>query len=428
MVGDMDADALAEPPTLRHPPGAARRTRWTSRSTRPPIPRPDAPLEDILLDLIGSPNIASRRWVWQQYDHQVQLNTVIVPGRRRRAAAHQEDRRRHRGVHRRQRPPDLPRPLSGRQGGGGRGGPQRLLRGRQAHRHHQLPQLRQSRQRAHRLPAGPGHRGHGRGLRGPRHAGHLGQRLALQRELRAAHLPDGGRGDARPHGRRRPPTAPSAFKDEGDVVYLLGDAAPALDGSEYQKRWFGGPKGRPAGRIPDVDLAAEVALQALVREAIAARLLRSRPRLLRRRPGRGAGRVLPGRAASGPRHLDGVPGLGARLGPPWPGAARRARGSWPLAEPCDLALVRRGAHAGGRARWQPTTPRAAGGARARRRRHRCPRWARRRRRTGRDVEALGQRLACAAGRRLCEDVYESALPRSHGGMMRDSVAGRLTPR
>jgi phosphoribosylformylglycinamidine synthase len=66
-----------------------------------------------------------------------------------------------------------------------------------------------------------------------------------------------------------------SFKDEGDVVYLLGDAIPVLDGSEYQKRWYGGARGRPVGRIPDVDLDAEVALQGLVRRAIGARLLRS---------------------------------------------------------------------------------------------------------------------------------------------------------
>jgi phosphoribosylformylglycinamidine synthase len=59
------------------------------------------------------------------------------------------------------------------------------------------------------------------------------------------------------------------------VVFLLGDAAPVLDGSEYQKRWYGGEARRPAGRIPDVDLDAEVALQGALRAAIAAGLLRS---------------------------------------------------------------------------------------------------------------------------------------------------------
>jgi phosphoribosylformylglycinamidine synthase subunit PurL len=33
-----------------------------------------------LKSLLGSPNICSKRWVWQQYDHMVQTNTVDAPG------------------------------------------------------------------------------------------------------------------------------------------------------------------------------------------------------------------------------------------------------------------------------------------------------------------------------------------------------------
>jgi phosphoribosylformylglycinamidine synthase II len=35
----------------------------------------------VLVALVGSPNLASRRWVYQQYDHHVQTNTVAGPGR-----------------------------------------------------------------------------------------------------------------------------------------------------------------------------------------------------------------------------------------------------------------------------------------------------------------------------------------------------------
>ncbi len=35
---------------------------------------------DILLQLLASPTIASKQWVYRQYDHQVQNNTVILPG------------------------------------------------------------------------------------------------------------------------------------------------------------------------------------------------------------------------------------------------------------------------------------------------------------------------------------------------------------
>jgi len=62
-----------------------------------------------------------------------------------------------------------------------------------------------------------------------------------------------------------------AFKDEGDVVVLLGPPAGFVDGSEYQKVHFG----KVEGRVPDVDLAFEARLQAAVREAVARRLLKS---------------------------------------------------------------------------------------------------------------------------------------------------------
>jgi phosphoribosylformylglycinamidine synthase len=35
---------------------------------------------DILLTLLDTPTIASKRWVYRQYDHQVQNNTVLMPG------------------------------------------------------------------------------------------------------------------------------------------------------------------------------------------------------------------------------------------------------------------------------------------------------------------------------------------------------------
>ena len=44
------------------------------------VPLPEATPGEILLDLLGSPNIASRRPVHRQYDNQVQTNTVAGPG------------------------------------------------------------------------------------------------------------------------------------------------------------------------------------------------------------------------------------------------------------------------------------------------------------------------------------------------------------
>ncbi len=54
--------------------------------TKPPapldpesVPAPND-LGAVLLKLLGSPDMCSRRWVWEQYDHLVQGNTVVRPG------------------------------------------------------------------------------------------------------------------------------------------------------------------------------------------------------------------------------------------------------------------------------------------------------------------------------------------------------------
>ena len=44
------------------------------------LPLPDATPSEVLLRLLASPNIASKRAVFRQYDHQVQNNTVVPPG------------------------------------------------------------------------------------------------------------------------------------------------------------------------------------------------------------------------------------------------------------------------------------------------------------------------------------------------------------
>ena len=44
-----------------------------------PDVRPDG-AEDVLLRLLGSPNVASKRWVFEQYDTMVRTNTMVGPG------------------------------------------------------------------------------------------------------------------------------------------------------------------------------------------------------------------------------------------------------------------------------------------------------------------------------------------------------------
>ncbi len=43
------------------------------------VEAPDA-LDDALLKILGAPDMCSRRWVWEQYDHIIQGNTLVRPG------------------------------------------------------------------------------------------------------------------------------------------------------------------------------------------------------------------------------------------------------------------------------------------------------------------------------------------------------------
>ena len=69
---------LASLPDLAAP-GAGSGERGAGEgdpTARSPLPAP----RSLLLALLSGPNIASKRWVWRQYDHQVLTNTVLGPG------------------------------------------------------------------------------------------------------------------------------------------------------------------------------------------------------------------------------------------------------------------------------------------------------------------------------------------------------------
>jgi len=79
IVAEVEAKTLATPPVYYLPaeePAYYREARSADLS-RLPIPED---LSAVLRDLLSSPNIASAEWVYQQYDHMVQTNTVVTPG------------------------------------------------------------------------------------------------------------------------------------------------------------------------------------------------------------------------------------------------------------------------------------------------------------------------------------------------------------
>jgi phosphoribosylformylglycinamidine synthase len=94
VVAEVPASALAEDTPVNHhellsePPADILR-HWQWREADLPeatasgiTPQGGSPRSwgRVLLDLLDDPTIASKRWVWRQYDHQVQANTVLPPG------------------------------------------------------------------------------------------------------------------------------------------------------------------------------------------------------------------------------------------------------------------------------------------------------------------------------------------------------------
>jgi phosphoribosylformylglycinamidine synthase len=94
VAAELPASALADDTPINHhtlltdPPAEIQEHwRWSEAQLPPAEPDGITPAgqerlswEAVLLALLDDPTIASKRWVWRQYDHQVQANTVVPPG------------------------------------------------------------------------------------------------------------------------------------------------------------------------------------------------------------------------------------------------------------------------------------------------------------------------------------------------------------
>jgi phosphoribosylformylglycinamidine synthase len=94
VAAELPASALADDTpinhhTLLHEPPAEIQEHWRWSEAQLPPAEPDGitpagqerlSWDAVLLALLDDPTIASKRWVWRQYDHQVQANTVVPPG------------------------------------------------------------------------------------------------------------------------------------------------------------------------------------------------------------------------------------------------------------------------------------------------------------------------------------------------------------
>ena len=234
------------------------------------LPQPES-MNRVLAQLLESPNIASREWVYQQFDHYVRSNTVVAPGAdaavvrikgTSKALALTVDcngRYCHLDPH------------TGGHGGRGRGGPEPCLCRRHAAGAHGLPELRQPRAGRRDVAVLSGDPGHARGVPGAGGTGGERQRQLLQRDRRGCPFiptPTVAMVGLLENVER---IATPWFKEDGDLVVLLGSNRDELGGSEYLKVVHE----QVAGTPPAVDLALERGVQRTCRAAVEMGLLSS---------------------------------------------------------------------------------------------------------------------------------------------------------
>ena len=180
----VDEAPIYDRPTTR--PGYLEDVQSLDLGSLPPAPT----AVKALLALLSSPTVASKRWVYRQYDHMVRTNTLVLAGMGA-------------GV---VRVKGTPRALAISVDGNGRygylepaarghaccrrGGQERGVRGRCADRRDQLPELRQSSASRDHVAAGRIDRRDCGGVPRARRADYGRQRQSLQRDGRKGHLPD----------------------------------------------------------------------------------------------------------------------------------------------------------------------------------------------------------------------------------------------
>jgi phosphoribosylformylglycinamidine synthase len=75
-VAKLPSDVVANAPLLDRPASTPKYLAGISSIKKPKIPN----LSQTLLKMLSNPNIASKHWVYTQYDHEVGIRTVIKPG------------------------------------------------------------------------------------------------------------------------------------------------------------------------------------------------------------------------------------------------------------------------------------------------------------------------------------------------------------
>ncbi|OGC23659.1 phosphoribosylformylglycinamidine synthase II [candidate division WOR-1 bacterium RIFOXYB2_FULL_42_35] len=79
VVADIKTEALAKGPVYDMPAEKPAYLDEVNKLDLATIPLPTN-YNEVLLSLLASPSLANKAWVYEQYDHMVQTNTVVLPG------------------------------------------------------------------------------------------------------------------------------------------------------------------------------------------------------------------------------------------------------------------------------------------------------------------------------------------------------------
>ncbi|GBC71609.1 Phosphoribosylformylglycinamidine synthase subunit PurL [Candidatus Calditenuaceae archaeon HR02] len=77
LIAELPLSVLGDAPSVAR---ASRRPEYLDTLRNTPPPREPEDLNKVFLNLLASPNISSKSWVYEQYDYEVGVRTVVKPG------------------------------------------------------------------------------------------------------------------------------------------------------------------------------------------------------------------------------------------------------------------------------------------------------------------------------------------------------------
>jgi len=78
LVVDLPPSILTKVPTIDR---GYQKPSYLETTRKTKLPSPPKDIEEAIQVLLGSPNIGSKEWIYQQYDHEVGVRTVVKPGK-----------------------------------------------------------------------------------------------------------------------------------------------------------------------------------------------------------------------------------------------------------------------------------------------------------------------------------------------------------